>query len=405
VPPAAPSWKTSLVITAIVVALATVGVLTPWPWAILPWLGAGLFLYLELRNSRLWLRRAALLCINAGVVSAALPSISGRLDIDLGSLRGLLEFGGGTVVTLALLGVGAVLALVAAWSERGPANEAEAAAAAGGDGISAQELASYRAAVRKRHGFNHFVGFSTPVELAASWEDLYVELVMEGSQGHTGHPTFGDVVSRPAAQPDLRGAFDYARACNKQAMVLLGHPGSGKTTQLQQILLRVLDERGGSQKLGLPPDALAVLVPLRSMRLPAGKPAPPLQELLARALVEDLPAVAEDLARRLLASPHLVLLLDGLDEIPDAMERARVARAIERAQQHAAAGHVLVVSSRYAGYVGEANLGKAFLELRLRPLDDGQLGRLVHRWYRFVEAAEARIHRQMRPRRVEPHQP
>jgi len=396
---ASSSWRNSLVTTAIVVALTTVAVLTPWPWTILPALGAVLFLYLELRNSKLWLRRAALLCINAGVVSATLPSISGRFDVDLGPLAGVLEFGGGIALPLALMASGIGLAALAVWNERSTATTSLPAAAPDGTGITAQELATYREAVRKRHGWNHFLGFGTRVELAAKWEDLYVDLALGSGPSYDDRPKFDELARAPKAHPDIRRAFDYADACGKRAMVLLGHPGAGKTTQLRQILLRVLDERDGPKTLGLPADAVAVFVPLRSVRLGADLPAPPLRELLVRALIEDLPAISEDLARRLLASRHAILLLDGLDEIPDAEERVRIAGLVKGAESHGDAGYRLLVSSRYAGYVNEATLGKQVLELCLRPLDDRQLERLVKRWYRFAEVAETRKERRWAPLR------
>ncbi len=260
--------------------------------------------------------------------------------------------------------------------------------------VSAKELRAYREAVRSCHGHNHFIGLPSPVAVAVSWEDLYVDLTMEEAPGHTEQERFDEVRRRAPETVHLAEAFGRARASNKRTMVLLGQPGSGKTTQLRQMLLRALDGRRGPQSLGLPKGTIAVFVALRDLRLRRSDPDVQLEELeleplLRQAMTGSLVGISDDLAGRILASPRVLLLLDGLDEIPDRSERAAVSKAIERAQRGRLASCFMLVSSRYAGYVRAAQLDQAFLELRLRALEDAQVERLVHRWHEAMEEVQA----------------
>jgi len=305
-------------------------------------------------------------------------------------------------------------------AKRNPSPPLEIAVRRSCSSLTVAELSAYREAVRLRHGVNRFIGFSSSFEYGVSWEELYVDLVMDKAHGHTKGELYANSDAEPEDESDedleaeseresqklgLDDAFRYARDCNRRAMVLLGNPGSGKTTQLQQMLLRVLDEASGPESLGLPAGTLAVFVAIRDLRLPRLKheddEEPRLEELVRRALLEDLGGLSEDLVDRLLGHERLLLLLDGLDEVPDATKRARLARVIASAERRLSKHHLLV-GSRYAGFADvKAHLGNAFLELRLRPLDDEQIERLVLNWHRAVDAMDAKVRPRKRSGTVE----
>ena len=98
--------------------------------------------------------------------------------------------------------------------------------------------------------------------------------------------------------------------------------------------------------------------------------------------------MSEGFGARLLARGHLLLLFDGLDEVSDPKDRAKVARWIEQAAQ-ARPSCTAVVTCRFAGYDTAARLGPEFLELHLRPLTREQSETFIRNWYRVVETGLA----------------
>src|SRR5690606_12559554 len=65
---------------------------------------------------------------------------------------------------------------------------------------------------------------------------------------------------------EMLDAFTFARSQGnrgKRGVVVLGDPGSGKTTQLAQILVRIA--RTGAASMGLPEGTMPVLLRLREL--------------------------------------------------------------------------------------------------------------------------------------------
>jgi formylglycine-generating enzyme required for sulfatase activity len=92
----------------------------------------------------------------------------------------------------------------------------------------------------------------------------------------------------------------------------------------------------------------------------------------------------KDIGRILLERGNLLILLDGLDEVSNQEHRAKVARWIESAAV-AYPNCRFVVTCSYAGYRDKAQLSAEFLELHLRPLNDEEVHKFVHNWFRIVE--------------------
>ncbi|WP_326596454.1 NACHT domain-containing protein [Streptomyces sp. NBC_01803] len=169
---------------------------------------------------------------------------------------------------------------------------------------------------------------------------------------------------RPASDPDgwadepghLTGegaqiADLLIRRIATRRLVVLGAPGAGKTTLLISLVLALLDERERAGKEEGPPP-VPVLVPLASWN--------PLQEdqdlftWLAGRLATDyrglenrVPDGTERTRARVLLDTHRVLpVLDGFDELPDAVR----ATALDRVSRQLLPGQGLVLSSRTAEY-------------------------------------------------------
>ncbi len=177
-------------------------------------------------------------------------------------------------------------------------------------------------------------------------------------------------------------------------LVLLGEPGGGKSTFLRH-LAWALAQRGLGQPeaspLGWPEDLalLPLLLPLRSLalRIAAEGAAPAsvsaaIRDELAREY--DL-RQADALLDRALAGGHVLLLLDGLDELPTEpapgiADRLATLRALrDFAELHAGLRVVLTCRSRVFDVRLRGALG--WPVETLAPLTLGQVRRFVADWY------------------------
>jgi hypothetical protein len=126
-----------------------------------------------------------------------------------------------------------------------------------------------------------------------------------------------------------------------QQLVILGEPGAGKTVLAILLILGLL-------KRPSPGDPVPVLIPIASWNPHTELP----QEFALRRLREEyrfLSARAKDgcsLAELLAASGKVLLVFDGLDELPD----ERHVLAIEALDQFAATGKPLIVTCRSREY-------------------------------------------------------
>jgi formylglycine-generating enzyme required for sulfatase activity len=234
------------------------------------------------------------------------------------------------------------------------------------------------------------MGFETKFRTPLRLEDLFVPLHVRWSQGDEG---WTSLRSDEAAErnPSIPEALGSLAPLGKRGLVILGYPGSGKTTQLKRILLWL--EQRKPEDLELPGGMLPLFLRLR---LATGKERTLLElakTTAARGDDEQAPLSLADaeLLERVHERGNLLWLCDGLDEVADERIRANVAGLIATAAEQRKADR-FVVSCRFAGYSDdvEKQLGARFRVLELAPLDDAQVATLVRNWYCAVECSVGR---------------
>jgi len=169
----------------------------------------------------------------------------------------------------------------------------------------------------------------------------------------------------------------------ERTQVVLGGPGSGKSTILQYVMLRVCQI--GTAREALPPhlqDApIPFLIDLRSYILQKAEDFP--SYIVKNALdLYDASIEIENLVSILGKERQAIVLFDGLDEVFDPDDRRRVINQFQ-SFAHRYPHARIVVTSRIAGYDRTA-LGLAgFEHYTLLPLTLGQIRHFAEQWYQY----------------------
>ncbi len=271
------------------------------------------------------------------------------------------------------------------WKERLEGKPAPVERAPGLDA----ELRRYGEEALKAHGTLLLSGFKTKLRVPIDLKELYVPLwAVSDLRGH-GAAAFADAKHGRdelggGQEAPLLDAFRLAAKVKRNGLVILGEPGSGKTTHLKRLLICCLKE--GPEKLGLPAGMVPVFLPLRGLEDPDHEA---VDHFIQRHLNKQL-GLPGDFGKKLLERGNLLLLFDGLDEVANPERREKAARWIEQVLR-AHSGCWPVVACRFAGYGEqgpgrpEVRLSPEFLELHIQPLRVEQTEEFVHNWYRLVE--------------------
>jgi uncharacterized protein DUF4062/NACHT domain-containing protein/HEAT repeat protein len=207
-------------------------------------------------------------------------------------------------------------------------------------------------------------------EWAAATED--VEPLEEDAEPESQDPL---LVGNPEQVLDLVG--------REATQVILGGPGSGKSTILHYVMLRVCQIGAAREALPihLQDSPIPFLIDLRSYVLQKAPDFP--TYIVNNALDLYDASIDKDNLTTVLQEPRQALVLfDGLDEVFDPDERRRVVNQFQ-AFAHRYPQARLIVTSRIAGYDRTA-LGLAgFEHYTLLPLTLGQIRHFAEQWYQY----------------------
>ncbi len=219
-----------------------------------------------------------------------------------------------------------------------------------------------------------------------------VEVKKERKKSKKGEETRGRLDLSEGREED-RAVTALEAAGQEKNLVLLGDPGSGKSTFVHHLLnWQTAACLGGTPVQGIDAGLTPVLITLRQLapRLEdwSGLPARERQGKLLGALHAQIEAELKALGSAALEYlPHLLaeldayaclLAFDGLDEVPEGKREAVRELVLAANQHHAAARRI--ITCRVRSYQGKAVFA-GFHAHTLAPFDDKQIARFAEAWY------------------------
>ncbi len=216
-------------------------------------------------------------------------------------------------------------------------------------------------------------------------------------------------------RPRRRGQAPYSRrataleaAAAAPRLVLLGPPGSGKSSFARYLALSLAGEALGREQANLsllndsgeqsPPEArswphgalLPLFVELKRLERSdafrrSGEVGP---EIITRFLSGEDRELARSLSSALAKPGGALVILDGLDETPSSAEsRSRIKEAVAALAHAYPECRILVTSRPYAYSEGSPWRleGLRFEDALLAPLDEGQAQAFIGAWYAFLK--------------------
>lgn len=183
-----------------------------------------------------------------------------------------------------------------------------------------------------------------------------------------------------------------------RALVVTGDPGAGKTTLMKYIAL-AFARNVASEKLGISEMRLPILIAIRDLnvfihnliqRREIDVVGPAILPLFLENYFKQIDSkspFSKDFFQTVLDSSQGMVLFDGLDEVADTGQRARIAKLLsEIIASDAWQKNRYVITSRVRGYDAEtkARLSTCCGECHIRPFEDSDVEDFTRAWYEAV---------------------
>ena len=193
--------------------------------------------------------------------------------------------------------------------------------------------------------------------------------------------------SKPSGRKFL--ASQLLQQTDSKKFILLGAPGSGKTTLASYFA--VMLAQGETEKLGLDPDVdyLPIIIRIRDLAREENVSILEFAKDFAekRLTVKDLPT---GFFNYCLEDGRAVILLDGLDEVAETGKRYDIVSRIENFLGQFPE-NLAIITSRPAGYKRDFFRTEEFPHFELQAFGDDKVEEFINRWYdsRVKDQAEA----------------
>lgn len=191
-----------------------------------------------------------------------------------------------------------------------------------------------------------------------------------------------DMLERERDYPPNKAIERALKIYKHRLLLIIGDPGSGKTTLMKFYALKCLEDKHGA--LGFDSPRLPIFLPLRDV-----DPEKPFAANLAEREKTRPHPLSESEINTWLSERDTLILLDGLDEVSQIDDRIRMCRWIEN-QCRAIRKAFFVVTSRWTGYRKADGVELEIKHLRadVRDFTLEQQKEFLQKWFRAVFLSE-----------------
>ncbi|AOY79657.2 HEAT repeat domain-containing protein [Moorena producens JHB] len=186
-------------------------------------------------------------------------------------------------------------------------------------------------------------------------------------------------------------------------VVILGAPGSGKTTLMSYFAVMLAQSKPEILGLDADTDWLPILIRMRDFAINLDKSLIDYARVFAENTMSVKP-LPVGFFEHWLSDGRALILLDGLDEVPEEAKRNDVVRRIENFLGQFDRNRA-IITSRPAGYRRDFFHTEEFPHYQIEPFDDNKISAFIDNWYnsRFQDQAEAERRKQSLRKALDEH--